>query len=71
MRDRTWNIDELVDAYERKGIIDVPFTPDERALVQSVAAAWHFCDVYGGNAWLLPLSRSGVFFTRVGHLHGQ
>ncbi len=42
MRDRTWTMDELIDAYERVGAIQWPFTPDERALAQSVAAAFHF-----------------------------
>ena len=62
MADRTWTVDELIDAYERVGLIEPPFTPDERALAQSVAAAWHFAMYmeempdrcpYGGPGYLL------------------
>jgi hypothetical protein len=39
---RTWSIEERISAYEQKKIIDPPLTPDERSVVESLAAAWYF-----------------------------
>jgi hypothetical protein len=44
MPKKMWSFDERFDEWERAGVIQPPFTPDERALARAVAEAWYFAD---------------------------
>ena len=39
---RAWTLYTRTDAYERKGLITRPFTPDGRALARAASESWYF-----------------------------
>jgi hypothetical protein len=77
---QAWTIDERIDAKERTGQIEPPFTPDERALARAVAEAFYFfhcltelpgrCPDGSNAACIMDMGISRVLLARKGGPEG-